>query len=559
MKKIFLLLGLFLPLGAVSAAQLPQNVYFRAMADEMQRTKKQLRVPGAVKPFFTVYRLTESESAAVSSVLGVPAQSIAPERSVSAQVYMYAGDAQNNSSGFLDAHRYGFPSLVQQTQAVPLSYEGIRRALWKLTDLAYVQASGLYEKKKDYKRRKGLKEQVPDFSSAPRAAYTEEADGLPPIDWAAYQNWANELSSMAKKYPYIEQFSVQFSFQQDTRYFLDSLGDFYQISRPKDRLVLTLVLRTKKGYREGLKERLPLPRQTPPDPAAWNEAVQQLLQQAQQLYTAEEAEPYVGPVLLRPAASAKFFDYLFSPAVSNTRSWLSDDAWLEKQFSGGKFKDKLGMRVMSSLFDVYDRPQLRSYKGQPLAAFMPVDDEGVTAQELQLVKDGKLTALPQARGVSKKGQKPNGRGRMFIEWPRASVTNLFFVPKQPLSAGAMEANLLARCRELDLPYCYILPSWQLPMDTTQTEKEIPSEIIFAERIYTQDGRKETVHGLKFDALSTRSLRDITAAGDDAQAFAMWGWGERMASVVAPSILVEEMELVPTERKPAQKPFVSQPR
>ena len=529
------------------------------MADEMQRTKKQLRVKGAVKPFFTVYRLTQMEETGVSSVFGVPGQRLSPTSNLSAQVYMYAGDAQNNSSGFLDAHAYSFPSLVKQVSAVPVSYEGIRRVLWKLTDLAYVQASGLYDKKMDYKRRKGLHSQVPDFSFAPQAAYAEEASGLPPLDFSAYQTWADELSAAAKKYPYIEQFSVQFSFQQKTSYFLDSLGDFYQISRPNDQLILTLVLRTQKGYREGLKERIALSRQETPDPAAWTKTVQELLQQAQQLYTAGEAEPYVGPVLLRPAAAAKFFDYLFATEVSHTKSWLSDDSFLEKQFAGGKFKDKLGMRVISALFDVYDRPQLRSYKGRPLTAFMPVDDEGVPAQELQLVKGGKLIALPQARGVSQKGQKSNGRARMFIEWPRADVTNLFFVPKQALSAEAMEEKLLARCRELDLPYCYILPSWQLPMDVTQIEREVPSEIIFAERVYTQDGRKETVHGLKFDALSTRSLRDITAAGDDAQAFAMGSWGERNISVVAPSVLVEEMELVPTERKPAQKPFVPMPR
>lgn len=559
MKNLFMLLCLWVPLGLSAAQALPENVYFRAMADEMQRTKKQLRVKGAVKPFFTVYRLTQTEETGVSSVFGVPGQRLSPTSNLSAQVYMYAGDAQNNSSSFLDLHAYSFPSLVPQSSAVPVSYEGIRRVLWELTDLAYVQASGWYDKKMDYKRRKGLSAQVPDFSFAPQAAYAEEAAGLPPLDFSAYQTWADELSAAAKKYPYIEQFSVQFSFQQKTSYFLDSLGDFYQISRPNDRLILTLVLRTQKGYREGLKERIALSRQETPDPAAWTKAVQELLQQAQQLYTAGEAEPYVGPVLLRPAAAAKFFDYLFATEVSHTKSWLSDDSFLEKQFAGGKFKDKLGMRVISALFDVYDRPQLRSYKSRPLPAFMPVDDEGVPAQELQLVKGGKLIALPQARGVGQKGQKSNGRARMFIEWPRADVTNLFFVPKQALSAEAMEEKLLARCRELDLPYCYILPSWQLPMDVTQTEREVPSEIIFAERVYTQDGRKETVHGLKFDALSTRSLRDITAAGDDAQAFAMGGWGERNISVVAPSVLVEEMELVPTERKPAQKPFVPMPR
>jgi hypothetical protein len=88
------------------------------------------------------------------------------------------------------------------------------------------------------------------------------------------------------------------------------------------------------------------------------------------------------------------------------------------------------------------------------------------------------------------------------------------------------------------------------------------------RVY-QDGREELVRGLRFRALNVRSLKDIVAAGDDinifdypenGQPFAMLGAGAETAetSVVAPSLLIDDLELVRIEDEQPKLPIVPAP-
>jgi len=87
------------------------------------------------------------------------------------------------------------------------------------------------------------------------------------------------------------------------------------------------------------------------------------------------------------------------------------------------------------------------------------------------------------------------------------------------------------------------------------------------RVYP-DGREELVRGIRFRALSTRSLRDITVASAETASFdfvnngaplAFMGAGGLIApaTVIAPGLLFEELELErPTEQ--LQKPIIVPP-
>lgn len=92
--------------------------------------------------------------------------------------------------------------------------------------------------------------------------------------------------------------------------------------------------------------------------------------------------------------------------------------------------------------------------------------------------------------------------------------------------------------------------------------------ILVYRIY-QDGHEELVRGLRFRGLNARSLKDILAAGDDSAAFEyldntapfalMGGAGfTTEACVVAPSILIDDLELHPLEEEQPKLPLVPAP-
>ncbi len=548
MKNCFLLLllSLWLPLGA---AALPDNMYFRAMNDEMKRTQKELRVKGSPKPFFTAYKVAYSTVQRFSAQFGAPYDSFhLPQTNLEAAVYIYAGDAKQNSSGFVNDTYYYRPT---GTDAIPLSYDGLRRMLWRLTDLAYVAASDSYEKKEAYKRQKNIKTDLPDFTKSPKAAYVKDIPAFPVLDAQQYQQTVNELSLLGKQLPYLEHFRVGLDVSQQDIYFLDSEGDFYQYSVPSVYLSLSAALRNQAGYTETVSDNVPLVWGKALDQDFLLEKTRQFLARLQDTYAAQKPQPYLGPVLLEPKAAGGFFNQLFVRNANHSKPLLS--AQSETDGTAGQFKDKLGMRVMSNLLDVYDRPQEAFFQGQPLQGFMPVDDEGVQAQPLQLVQGGKLLALPTVRSPIEGQKQSNGHARMSgATYPRAALSNVFFEPKQPLSKQEMENKLLQRCRDLELDYCYILPRFPAISGGQ-------GEVGFGWRIYSKDGHKEPVYGLRLTGVTTRSLRDILAAGDDA-AVSYFVDGNTLisSSVVAPSLVVDEIEILPTQRKPDRAPFVPLP-
>jgi hypothetical protein len=84
-----------------------------------------------------------------------------------------------------------------------------------------------------------------------------------------------------------------------------------------------------------------------------------------------------------------------------------------------------------------------------------------------------------------------------------------------------------------------------------------------------DGHEELVRGLRFRGMNARSLKDILAAGDDAAAFefmdntapfALIGASgfTAEAAVIAPSILIDDLELHPLEDELPKLPVVPAP-
>jgi hypothetical protein len=95
-----------------------------------------------------------------------------------------------------------------------------------------------------------------------------------------------------------------------------------------------------------------------------------------------------------------------------------------------------------------------------------------------------------------------------------------------------------------------------------------SSPLLAYRVYP-DGREELVRGLRFRGVNVRSFRDIVAAGDSERMFSYVGNGVSLPglntggyvaghTVVAPSVLFEDMELEKREEDFPKLPLVPSP-
>lgn len=543
MKKLVLLLGLF-PLQLMAAA-LPDNIYFKAMKDEMDRSFKQLHLEKNPKPFYIAYRLEKTVPLrGAEASLGELFADHLSSPEVTAVVTVSVGNNQQDSLGVQDGNQTWFMPQWNYG-SVADSYKGIRQALWQKTDKAYLQATEMYEKKNAYKRLKQLDETLPDIVPAPVSSYVEEVAAPIGVDETMLKELVQRLSAEGKKIPYLEQFYVSLHPSHREIYFLNSRGSFFQYGQDRILLEVRSSFRTKRGYKRAVSTARWLDTKTADVPRQAEEEVTRILQRVQSVYEAKQGQAYVGPVLLMPNAAAYLWVRMFAMPAMGAKPLLWLDGADDK--TSGQFKNKIGMRVASNAVSIYDRPHLKAYNGTFLSGFTPVDDEGIATEDLTLVTGGVLRDLPRSMRPAKKGDKSNGHGRLSPSYfPREQLTNLVIEAVNPLSQQELEDKLLERCRSLELEYCYILHS--LPTDNQ------------LERIYTQDGHKEPVDQLKFETdFTARSLRDIVAAGGTAQAFSSdanrW-MGD--SSVITPALLIEEMELVPVQAQPDKKPFVPMP-
>ena len=557
MKKFLLsLLTVCVACTVLSAEKLPDNMYFNAMKDELSRTLKKLHRPGMPRPFYAAYKIEHLQEVSAVANLGA----LYPTAQNDGQINLFAvldiGTRQNDSLGYAnDSYYYDYAYMPRSARLVGKNYHALRQALWEVSDNAYVFAAETYQQKQAYKRQKNILQNGPDFVPGKQGSYVEQIPAFEAYDLPTLQALTAQLSAQATAHKYLEEFEVEISPVQKDTYYLNSLGGFYQRSRAAVYVGWKAQLRSKDGYKKKVSKYVWLSDFNPQTQAKLTQKTNEFLQDLQDVYHAKKADTYVGPVLLRPAAAGGFIKTVLVKNLQNITPLLSRKE--ETDPTAGKLRDKLNLRVMSNVVDVTDKPFEKEFNGSPLGGFMPVDDEGVPAQTLELVSAGKLRALPRSGRPLAKGDKSNGHARLTdLSLPREKLTNVFVTAKNPVPAEELEKQLVEKCRALELEYCYILPAFA-PMKKNQTD------ILAAEKIYTADGHKETVYGLKISDLTPRSLRDIVSAGNDPeityiQPLAYGGDFVPEQSVVVPSLLLEELELVPDGKKADKPPFVKKP-
>ncbi len=559
MKKLSLLFCFLGMCGLAQSAALPDNMYFKAMRDEMSRTVKKLHRQGVPAPLFIVYKLENLRAASsVEASLGELYPVSQRDDKLNGSVMISIGTNKNDSLGYKhDSYSPRYAYAPEYYNNIAKSYDGIRQALWKMTDESYLFAVELYQQKEAYKRTKQEENEtkLPDFMPSKQAHYVEEIQPVEKYDIEQLQKWVKQLSAMGKAYPFLEQFSVRIEPRQRDTYYLNNLGGFYQVSQPAVRVRLFAKFRNTSGYKQDYENEFWWSSLGKDAYEKLTQQTAQFLKELEPLQQAVKPAPYLGPVLLRPQAAGQFIHNLLVENLQNLNPLLSSRS--EVDITAGKMRTP-GQRVMAPGITVYDNPQVRLVPGSveniPLGGFMPVDDEGAAAQKLTLVEAGRLQQLPRTSRPFGAKLSSNGHARFAPQsFPRERLTNVLVEPQVALSDRELEERLLSRCRELGLDYGYIL------YDFPASDDGIVSRAV---RVYTTGNKRETVYGLRLANLTTRALRDITAAGN--QAKVLWRQTEPSSnglpkqSVSSPALLIDELEFVPTDKKPDKKPFVSKP-
>jgi predicted Zn-dependent protease len=209
----------------------------------------------------------------------------------------------------------------------------------------------------------------------------------------------------------------------------------------------------------------------------------------------------------------------------------------------GDYASNYKSRVLPAFLSIEDDPTLKTFGGKTLIGSYDADDEGVPAEKVDLVQDGQLVSYLLGREPIRDFPESNGHGRAAPgQSASPGLGNLIVQSTQTLSPEDLKNKLLELCRQENRTFCYYV-------DTLGGTSYEPRLLY---RVYEKDGHEELVRGAEFDELDTRALRnDLVAVGNDPLV------GNREGAipttVIAPSILFDDLEVKRTDAKNAKLP------
>jgi hypothetical protein len=251
-------------------------------------------------------------------------------------------------------------------------------------------------------------------------------------------------------------------------------------------------------------------------------------------------EEYHGPVLLSSDASADTLRSLISGGVTATRPKLGTEAR-----TNGPFASSFHARVLPDFLDAVDDPTLKSFDGKGMVGAYAVDDEGVPAQAVKLVTEGKLENYLIGREPVRDFPQSNGHGRAGIAGsPRPAIGVLKVTAKEGLSEDDLNKKLLDLGKDRGLKNVYYV----------QTMGGEAPRLLYR---LSPDGKRELVRGAELDDLDQRALRSsVEAAGKD-----LWvanSFGDVPETVLAPALLLSDVTVRRANEKNDKLPFYPPP-
>jgi TldD protein len=525
-------------------ADAEKDPVLKAMLAELDRSMSQLQLKDFQKPFIIQYRAEDIDDFETRAGFGAT-QGTSRNHARLVRVTVLVGDYKTDSS---TPRGDG----VAQLAALDDDPVALRSALWAATDQAYKAALAAYAQKQAQLKQVQTPPQADDMSrEAPVVALS--APATLPLDEAAQAQWTSRIARVSGLYrtdasvhallPDIEHSAAAFHARAVTTRLVTSEG--------------AIVRKSEIGYQESFgvgtqaADGMHLDRSNSSVGAtlanldtqeAFEKRAVELIASLSDLRKAPLVEEeYHGPVLLSSDAAADTLHQLLGGSVLATRPRLGTEAR-----TNGPFASSLRARVLPEFLDAVDDPTLKTFNGKSLIGAYEIDDEGVPAQSVPLITDGKLENYLIGRQPVRDFPQSNGHGRASISGPaHPALGVLKITAKDGLSNEELQKKLLDLAKDRDQKSGYYVETLGGPMAPRLLYRITP------------DGKRELVRGARLADLDQRSLRSsIDAAGKGL-------WVANYASdipetVLAPALLLDDVTLRRANEKNDKLPFYPAP-
>jgi predicted Zn-dependent protease len=549
----------------------------------MTRSMSSLRIPNQDRPFYLSYRVRDGQYCDIQAQFGGIIYST-QNHNRDIYVDLRVGAPELDNSNF--ACQSGGPSAIESDHTnLPLEddYYALRNSVWLVTDGTYKKALERLSRKNAVIQNRPTKDSLADFSAAPQCTMTEAESR-----WNVDQNeWETRLAAISKlfqKYPRVYESSVSLHIGSGAQYFLDSQGN--RSRRSERQAYIEVLAKTQSDDGDPLEDFIGFYSAAPESLPRMDEIVRSVNAMAEtlsMLASLKKEESYSGPVLFTGQAAAELFFQMLGKGVSDPRPPLYENDMISRNANPdnyGRLTGRMGRKVMPDFLSAYDDPNLTRWQGTGLFGGFAIDDQGVKSERVDIVKDGKLTGFCMSRAPVKKIAVSNGHARFNYDnlGSRAVGMPAVLVIESRESRGVEELkkNLAATARDFDNKYAILVTRLGAarPRSTFEQymrwftdapssgDKPMLSAPTVCYKIDLATGKAELVRGLDFSSITTRLLRDISAVSKETETYNFLyhdsGGNAYPMSVIAPAVLIDEMELVGKETKPTKLPILSHP-
>jgi len=587
-----------IPAVAAPQAAPDKDQTLRAMRDEMARsqTRLELKMPGTdqpVRPYYVEYRLLDLDVKEIVAQFGTLLSSN-HTRNRFMNVEARVGSYKMDSSNFVGEDSFRGFIGSQGSVGIDRDYDSLRQDLWIATDQAFKEAVETYSRKQAYLSSLARQSEMDDL------AKTQPIQIIEPLvtpDWTN-RNWeqeARDSSAALRLFPEVYEARVTYYLVYATEYLMTSEGTEIRTNRTFAAVESGMNTLANDGMPLNYlySDYVPKPGDIPSVDAVrkgLNVAGSELMA----LRAASPAQDYTGPVLFEARAAAPLLAQILGPAMNGSRPPVAFQPVVEQLMGnlGGKsdWAGRIGARVLPPSVSLVDDPGAKEFHGTPLLGGYTVDDEGVRAQKITVVENGTLKALLMSRRPGNDSDQSNGHGRSgFLSDAKATMSNLFFTSTETSSPAELKRKFLDECRAEKLQYCILVREMDNPSLSLLHQEDF-SELLasfnggagtgdrlplLVYKVYPEDGREEVIRGARVIGVNTRSLRNLAGIGNDPFVYnymqsqiagftgtALGAFGSAQgglpATVVAPSLLFEELEVRGARGEPKRLPLLPAP-
>ena len=526
-----------------------QDKLLGLLKEELAQQMKELKGE-EFPPYHMNYRVIDVTSSVVSASFGALMNS-QQYRSRTLVPQIRLGDEKLDNFRFNQMgaamSRYQGPSVARLPLDEENNEDAVRQAIWDEVNNRYKFAVDMYQKTKaESSVNVEEEDKAPYFSEAKVEKYYEaplpaEKMTIDMDQWAARMK---EISAVFKNQPGIMKGDAIMIYTVERRYFVNNEGTEVVQNLPYARIMVFGETKADDGMELPLN--LSYFAYDPADLPANDKIIadaKEMVKTLEALRVAPVVDPYTGPALLSGPASGVFFHEIFGHRIEGQR--------MKSENAGQTFKKMVGQLVLPADMHVYDDPTLRKYAGEDLNGFYKYDDQGVKAERVDVVVNGKLNDFLMTRTPIDGHPRTNGHARASDGFdPVSRQSNLVIETSNPKTPEELRQLLIEEVKKQGKEYGYFFKEVTSGFTftgkgATNSFNVTPLEVykVFA------DGRPDQlVRGVDLIGTPLSMFSNIIYAGNDARVFTgMCGAesGSIPVTAISPTILVNKVE---TQRK-----------